>query len=94
VDSWETGPAVFYELGRLALGSAIVVNRLDGSRAIFTVDAVREFSKEDFPTRTVYGDTSRAELRLITCGNWNASTKTYDGNIVVFAHLVAPVPAA
>jgi hypothetical protein len=94
VDSWETGPAVFYRLGSLALGGAIVVTRADGSHAIFTVDAVREYSKADFPTRTVYGGTARAELRLITCGDWDAARREYDGNTVVFAHLVSSTPRA
>ena len=93
VDSWETGPAVFYKLGELGLGRAIVVTRADGSRAIFTVDAVREYSKAAFPTQAVYGDTARAELRLITCGDWDAAHQQYDGNTVVFAHLVSSIPA-
>ncbi len=89
VDSWETGPAVFYRLGSLAPGDTVTVSRADGSRATFVVDGVREYPKEHFPTVPVYGNTDRAELRLITCGNWNASQQEYDGNIVAFAHLVA-----
>lgn len=87
VDSWETGPAVFYRLGELAPGEHVVVTRSDQSRAVFTVDGVRAYPKTTFPTNLVYGATRRAELRLITCGNWNASTSEYDANVIVFAHL-------
>ncbi len=87
VDSWETGPAVFYRLGQLAPGRRVIVTRADGSRARFIVDGVREYAKAKFPTRLVYGNTDRAQLRLITCGNWNEGRQEYDGNIVVFAHL-------
>lgn len=92
VDSWETGPAVFYRLGQLIPGQRVVVTRADSSRATFTIDGVREYPKAHFPTSTVYGDTSRAELRLITCGDWNEAKQQYDANVVVFAHLVRPDP--
>lgn len=87
VDSRETGPAVFYRLGAVKPGARIDVTRADGTVAHFTATAVRGYAKTDFPTQTVYGDTSRATLRLITCGNWNEETKEYDGNVVVFAQL-------
>jgi hypothetical protein len=90
VDSWATGPAVFYRLGDLPLGAHVVVTRADGSHATFVVDAVREYSKADFPSHLVYDSTPRAELRLITCGDWDAATKEYVGNVVVFAHLIRP----
>lgn len=87
VDSKRTGPAVFYRLGDLTTGSRIEITREDGSVARFKVTAVRGYAKEDFPTRTVYGNTDRATLRLITCSDWNDETGEYDGNIVVFAEL-------
>jgi len=88
VDSWETGPAVFYRLGDLSPGDQVDVTRSDGTVATFGVDAVRAYAKDDFPTQTVYGNTDRAGLRLITCGDWNSSQQEYDGNVVVFASLV------
>jgi LPXTG-site transpeptidase (sortase) family protein len=89
VDSVE-GPAVFYRLGQIAKGARVDVTRKDGSVARFEVIAVRSYAKSKFPTRTVYGNTDRSTLRLITCGDWNDSTKEYDDNIVVFAKLRAP----
>jgi len=89
VDS-KAGPAVFYELGALKKGAKVSVARQDGSTATFVVDRVARYSKADFPTRTVYGDTGgRAELRLITCGGaFDRATGHYVDNIVAFAHLV------
>lgn len=84
-----SGPAVFYRLGEVVRGDQIDVTRKDGSVASFHVTAVRSFAKRDFPTRTVYGNVAQASLRLITCANWNDTTREYDGNIVVFATMVA-----
>lgn len=88
VDSKDS-PAVFYRLGSLKKGAKITVLRKDGSTARFVVDKVARYSKSDFPTATVYGDTNgRAELRLITCGGAiDQSTGHYVDNIVAFAHL-------
>ena len=88
VDS-KSGPAVFYRLGSLKKGAKVSVLRRDGSTARFVVDRVARYSKADFPTTTVYGDTKgRAELRLITCGGaFDQSTGHYVDNIVAFAHL-------
>ncbi|GAA2731474.1 hypothetical protein GCM10009867_05190 [Pedococcus aerophilus] len=89
VDS-KAGPAVFYRLGSLKKGATLSVGREDGSTARFLVDRVARYSKADFPTSTVYGDTGgRAELRLITCGGaFDQATGHYVDNIVAFAHLV------
>jgi hypothetical protein len=92
VDARETGPAVFYRLGQVAPGAAVDVTRRDGSVAHFTVTAVRSYAKSDFPTQTVYGNTSGATLRLITCGDWNDTSQEYDGNVVVFAQLDVVLP--
>lgn len=87
VDSWATGPAVFYRLGQVDVGARVRVSRADGTVAVFRVTAVRTYPKVSFPTNVVYGDVNRAELRLITCGTWNSATQEYDGNVVVFARL-------
>ncbi|WP_328466266.1 class F sortase [Streptomyces sp. NBC_00448] len=88
VDSYATGPAVFYRLGALRPHERITVTRADRKTAVFTIDALRSYEKRTFPTLDVYGNTSDPELRLITCGDWNARTHGYDGNTVVFAHLL------
>jgi hypothetical protein len=90
VDS-ESGPSVFFQLGRVRPGDKIHVTRADGIETTFTVDAVRDYPKISFPTRVVYGvnDLSRPELRLITCSDFDAAIGHHTGNEVVFAHLTA-----
>ena len=90
VDSWATGPAVFYHLGQVPVGAHVLVTRADASVADFRVTAVTSYPKSAFPTHLVYGDVDRAELRLITCGTWNSGSQEYDDNVVVFARLVRP----
>ncbi|WP_435131968.1 class F sortase [Actinacidiphila sp. bgisy144] len=85
-----TGPAVFYLLSYLRKGDPVDITRTDGSVADFTVDEVDTFSKDDFPDQRVYGDTSDAQLRLITCGGvFDHKTRDYESNVVVFAHLTS-----
>ncbi|MFE9026341.1 class F sortase [Streptomyces iakyrus] len=81
------GPAVFYDLGALARGSTIEVDRRDGGVAVFTVDAVEVHAAKDFPDERVYGAAERPELRVITCGGTYSRGSGYQGNVVVFAHL-------
>lgn len=89
VDS-EQGPSVFFKLGQLRPGNRVQVTRADGVRAVFTVNAVRNYPKDKFPTEVVYGSEDPGpQLRLITCSNFSTSLKTHTGNEVVFANLTA-----
>jgi hypothetical protein len=93
VDSAEYGPGIFFRLGDLRAGDQVSVDRADGSTAVFTVDRVATFPKDDFPTLEVYGNTDRAELRLITCGgDFDRADRSYLNNIVVFASLTSSHP--
>ncbi|MBM0279487.1 class F sortase [Micromonospora sp. STR1s_6] len=81
-----TGPAVFFDLGRLRAGQQIQVTRADAQVATFTVNDVRAYGKEHFPSTLVYGPADAAGLRLITCGGrFDAATGNYVDNIIVFA---------
>ncbi|MEU6423986.1 class F sortase [Streptomyces spiralis] len=80
------GDGVFRHLDRLRRGDGITVRLENGRSAEFTVTSVRTVAKADFPTKEVYGDVDRPELRLITCGG----PRTGDGyldNLIVFAAL-------
>jgi hypothetical protein len=84
------GPSVFFRLGRLRPGQTVRVRRADRSTAVFTVDAVRRFPKDAFPTHAVYADTAGPSLRLITCGGrFDTAARHYRDNTVAFAHLTA-----
>ncbi|KIF71839.1 peptidase C60 [Streptomyces sp. AcH 505] len=82
-----TGPAIFLNLNALHPGDLVKVRRADHRTAVFTVDSVKTYTRGSFPNRQVYGDTGRAELRLLTCGGRFDHKKGYSANVVVFAHL-------
>ncbi|MEV6814751.1 class F sortase [Micromonospora sp. NPDC051296] len=84
-----TGPAVFQKLRELRAGDRVEVARSDGSVAVFEVNRVGRYDKEALPADEVFGDFSRPELRLITCGGrWVGGPTGYADNVVVFASLV------
>jgi hypothetical protein len=76
-------------LHELQQGDTFEVQRVDGSEMKFKVDAVKQFSQNNFPTNEVYGDINYAGIRLITCGGtFNNQTHHYSDNTVVFGSLV------
>ena len=88
---WNGDPGVFFELHEMQPGDEVAVQRRDGSTALFRVDNVAQYPKDQFPTEAVYGDIDHAGLRLITCGgDFNDSADSYVDNIVVYASLVEP----
>jgi LPXTG-site transpeptidase (sortase) family protein len=81
-------PGIFSRLHELKPGDQVKVSRADGKTALFTVTKLEQVKKDSFPTLAVYGDTTGAELRLITCGGTFDRTKhSYIDNIIVFAAL-------
>jgi len=81
-----TGPAVFFRLEELEAGDEVVVTRSDGRPVVFTVTRVAAYPKTDFATAEVYGPTTGAELRLITCGGtFDRTRRSYTDNVVVYA---------
>lgn len=81
------GPGVFANLRSLKPGVPISVKRADGSTATFSVYRAAEYSKSDFPTLEVYGNTDASELRLITCDGYDSATGEFNDNYVVYAKL-------
>ncbi|MFC7341999.1 class F sortase [Saccharopolyspora griseoalba] len=85
VDS-HRGPAVFYRVPELRAGVEVLVDRADGSTAVFTTYEIERHPKDAFPTRAVYGPTPGAELRLITCGGeFDDEGGRYLANVIAFA---------
>ncbi|BFU46494.1 class F sortase [Krasilnikovia sp. MM14-A1004] len=85
-----TGPSVFHDLDRMQPGQRIEVLRRDRRVAVFEVNSIEHFAKSRLPVDRVYGDYSRPQLRLVTCGGrWLGGTRGYSDNVVVFASLVA-----
>ncbi|MHA7304751.1 sortase domain-containing protein [Arthrobacter sp. TMN-49] len=78
---------VFADLEKLKNGDEIDVSRTDGSIAVFIVDRGALYSKNEFPTLEVYGNTKYAELRLVTCDGYDPATGLFDDNYVIYAKL-------
>ncbi|MFJ8581373.1 class F sortase [Micromonospora sp. NPDC093277] len=84
-----TGPAVFHDLKKLRDGDRVEVTREDHSVAVFEVTSVERYDKERLPADEIFGDFSRPNLRLITCGGqWVGGATGYADNLVVYASLV------
>ncbi|MYV68746.1 class F sortase [Streptomyces sp. SID2131] len=84
----ERGPAVLKDVSRVRAGDEITVTRADGKAAVFRVRELEQVDKDAFPTAKVYGNTTRPELRLITCGGELTDGHRPD-NIILYADLVA-----
>ena len=87
VNATDGGPGVFANLRAMTPGTEITVHRADRSAAVFTVARAAAYSKNDFPTLEVYGNTKGPELRLITCDGYDPSTGLFNDNYVVYAKL-------
>ena len=91
---WAGKAGVFYRLRSLKAGALVNVLRADGSKAVFMVSSIAEYKKDGFPTDKVYGNTTNAALRLITCGGvFNSKIHHYEDDIVAYAELVSSTPA-
>lgn len=87
---WKGVAGPFKNLDDLEVGDEIKVERADGTTAVFETYNVTQYPKNQFPTEEVYGDTTDAEIRLITCGGvFDSGSGHYEDNVVAFARLVA-----
>lgn len=86
--TWGGDPSVFFELGALAPGDRVEVDRQDDTTATFEVYDSARYPKDEFPTVAVYGRTDGPELRLITCAGDLDEDGHHLDNTVVFARLV------
>lgn len=85
---WDGEEGAFYDLRELLPGDAVMVDRADGTTALFRVYRVEQYPKDRFPSDAVYGNVPDAQLRLITCGGEvDTEQGGYRDNIVVYARL-------
>jgi hypothetical protein len=81
---------IFAHLSDLRPGDQVQVKRADGKTAVFTITKLEQFPKNQFPTQVIYGDTSDAQVRLITCGGaFNKAAKSYVDNIIASGTLTS-----
>ncbi|MBM7790262.1 class F sortase [Tenggerimyces flavus] len=91
--TWDRRPAVFFQLSTLHKGDRIEVDRADRTTAVFKVERVATFPKNDFPSKDVYAGAGHAGLRLITCGgDYDSARRSYKDNTIVWARLVSSTP--
>jgi hypothetical protein len=94
VDS-TSGPAIFYRLSSLRPGDKVNVKLADGRSVEFVVIGLRQYSKDNFPSKLVYGSRPYSALQLITCaGAFDTTTHHYLSNLVVFTRMVVPVKSS
>ncbi|MFG2979846.1 sortase domain-bontaining protein [Streptomyces sp. NPDC048258] len=82
------GPALMKDVKKIKLGDLVEVPREDGKTAKFKIREIEDVNKKDFPTDKVYGDTTRPELRLLTCGG-GLKDGHRTNNVIFYADLVA-----
>lgn len=82
----------FAKLAQVKVGAVVEVDRSDGKTAAFKVNRVQVIKKTAFPTKTVYGDTTGAELRLLTCGPGAVVNGSYLSQTIVYATLTSLKP--
>ncbi len=88
VSTEQRGPSIFFDLADLRPGDKVRVERRDGKTAVFTVNALRDFDKDRFPTELVYGgNLGEPTLRLVTCSGFDPDLGTHTGNLIAFAQL-------
>jgi hypothetical protein len=84
---WTTGPAVFWNLGKLKPGDQVFVTGADGRRQGWTVDLVESVSVTSTPPEWLYASDGPPRISLITCGG------TWLGQVYSNRLLVRAVPA-
>lgn len=89
VDSAVTGTGALFALTRLAAGDAVSITTATGHVVHYAVTGRRIYTKHQALPPDLFATTGPPRLVLITCGGpFDASTRSYEDNIVVFA---APV---
>jgi LPXTG-site transpeptidase (sortase) family protein len=80
---WTTGPAVFWNLGKLKAGDEIRIVAQDGAVQRFGVTRAQRVSYTA-PPPGLFVSTGAPRLSLITCaGSWDTGKKTYNQRLVV-----------
>jgi sortase (surface protein transpeptidase) len=82
---WTTGPAIFWNLGRLRVGDEIQVVAQDSALLRFAVTRALRVPYTS-PPAGLFASSGPAHLSLITCaGSWDAGRRTNNERLVVGA---------
>lgn len=89
VDTAQEPRGVFYDLRLLTLGDEVLVADADGKTVQFRVQKTHVYPVDQSPLQEIFGSSSGAFLRLITCdGTWMGPTSGYNQRLVVTAEKV------
>jgi len=92
IDYWNVGPAVFYNIGRMAQGDVIEVLGEDNRIYSYRTNWVREYPTSELDMETIQeivGPTTQRSLTLITCGGqFDYATGQYLSRTALRAHLM------
>jgi hypothetical protein len=92
VDDREQGRGALFALRTMQPGDEVTVTHEDGSTAVWRVDLTTSYPKPELPIRDIFTRFGDPRLVVITCGGaFDASTRNYLDNIVVYA---SPVETA
>lgn len=88
LDKEDQSPAVFANLGKLAVGDVVSVYDGQENQLNFRVIDIRMYLADD-DTTEVFSNQTGKFLNLITCaGSWDAGTKDYNQRRVIFTELI------
>ena len=88
VDWWTTGPAVFWDLRKLKIGSVIQVVDNQNATRTFVVNDIKAYNDTNAPLTRIFGPADSANLNLITCtGDFDRASGHYNQRLVVYATL-------
>jgi sortase A len=84
----ERPTAVFWNLGRLRAGDAVMIGGTDGSTLRFAVTAIDHYPAERAPLTQIFGASAVSVVELVTCaGTWRGAKLGYSQRLVVTATL-------
>jgi sortase family protein len=84
---------VFASLRRAPVGAAVEVTYADGSRGAFRLVGRRSVARAALPARLVFSRVGAPVLTLVTCGGaYDATTRSYADNVLVFATPARSLP--
>src|SRR3990170_5994925 len=84
VDYRDVGPAVFWDLRKLAPGDLVQVRLADGTTYTYRVTALNTFAADEAPVAEIVGTTPAEVVTLITCsGTFDRQTRQYSDRLVV-----------
>jgi sortase (surface protein transpeptidase) len=80
--------AVFWNLGKLHPGDAVILNATTGSTLHFTVTALNYYPADKAPLNQIFGPSNDSIVELVTCaGTWRGAKLGYSQRLVVTATL-------